>query len=240
MVINTYPASLGIIDDAVLVDTYGRIESFVRAVELARQCQYSIVVAGQALTLLDLVIRSRSRLTAGIEEIIAVIGGYECPQSLELALVESLREISSKVAVIHSYGVAEIDHTCFLGMRDMAGVVRYRLVNPHVEAQERDGMLFLRRVGADYLNTGDVVCRVGESWVIAGSAERLAPHVRSELETWTAAEWKRRTGYVFATTEGLRFQCRRGEAPSTSNEMAFGAFVDVYGDVWNEKPRWGV
>ena len=70
---------------------------------------------------------------------------------------------------------------------------------------------------------------------------RLHPEVETALESWSVADWKRRTGYVLRG-ETLRIQLREGCGPGDSGpgerELDFYDFGKEYGFSWLNKPCW--
>jgi hypothetical protein len=243
--VSVYPATLGAFHDALFIDTYLRRANLTRALHLAEVEGRPVLLLGQPLALAELLLEHLREGHPVPSHMLVLMGGYVCPVGLEQRLRAELSRTGVVHDILHGHGVAEVAPACLVGRRLPGGEVHYRLAAPHIAVDLRGARLFLRRTDTgDAVDTGDVARPVrvdgNDGWFIEPTAARLAPAVRAALSSWGPAEWDRRTGYVAATADGLRFQLRRGVPPARPEEVAFGAFEDRYDSSLLDEPRWGL
>lgn len=238
--ISAYPAALGIRGFDVFIDSYLHPPTVIRGFRLAQLHHRSIVFASQPLAGADLllqVIRANQQMPP---RVLWAVGGYYLPMSLEAFIRAELLRYGCQLDVLHCYGVAEIGHTCFAAMeRTVKGLPIYSLVDAGVEARQdhTTGRLQLSREGRSIL-TEDYAEREKTSWLIRSGASRLHPTIERRLESWSTAQWRRRTGYLGVKGSRLRFQLRQGMSPETSSEIRFHGFWEQCGGSWLTKPLW--
>lgn len=255
LVVNAYPAMVAIPSDGVLVDCYMSVKTASRALQLAAREGMPAMVLSQPLFLGQMLTHHLEQALPLPDAVIAVVGGYWMPQSLHHALEQQLRARGVQFSCLQGYGVAEVDAGMLWGADfDDLGRARFRARGPDVDARLLHGRLHLALKDADGnlraepFDTGDraeFVPRAGSAGtdiLISGSAARLAADIHEELSSWTETDWRRRTGYVARSAEGLVAQLRVGVAVDESSarpELAYHAFAAAYGVSWLDKPRWG-
>ena len=127
---------------------------------------------------------------------------------------------------------------------DDDGRVIYVPRGEDIRVELRDDIIFLQRQDGSAswsapFDAGDRARYHADGLVLIPNPDRIAPDVWSELEGWTFEQWRRRTGYVEHTTEGLRWQLRDGNAAAGPRELSFHEFCHRTGMSWLTKPRWG-
>jgi hypothetical protein len=247
LVINAYPASLGRWDFGVSVDTYLSPSVGGRALELAHLEGMPVLLLGQPLFLAELLHRHLSSAEAGLPDTLVIgTGGYVMPQSLERALRELCAKKLERLQLFHGYGVAEVDAACLLAMqRNAEGQLIYapRSAQVSVDLGANCELFLSLRDGsgnwvAERFATGDRGRQVDGGYVIWND-DRLHPNVSRVLESWTPADWRRRTGYL-ADDSNVRLQLRQGVEPITEQECEFYDFARRYGQSWLVKPDWSL
>ncbi|MBB3206461.1 hypothetical protein FHS27_002270 [Rhodopirellula rubra] len=241
LIISAYPASLGLQGLAPFVDTYLHPPTFIRSMRLAALDFRPVVMAAQPLVGAEMILRT---ITAGLEmpkAILWAVGGYYLPGSLESFIADELAQCGCRLEVLHCYGVAEIGHTCFAAMnRFESGEPRYQLVADDVFStiQRESGCLELRR-GDRTLVTEDLAEVVNGDWKIRNGKGRMCPDVMRDLESWSATDWQRRTGYLHADKTRVIYQLRESAGASTSTvEMRYYRFLERFGGSLQCKPKW--
>ncbi len=248
--VSVYPATIGSFADVLFIDTYMRTANLARALAIAASADRPVLLCGQPLGLAELLFEHLRAERPMPRQVLILIGGYACPLGLERRICERLSDAGVEHDVIHGYGMAEVAPACLVGRRSSSGKINYRLANRHVAVEIHDGRLFLRRCsdGQPAMDSGDYA-RVapasdwqgpGEAWHIEPSERRIAPMVRMALDSWTAADWDRRTGYVVGRDDGgVWIQLRRGVLSDSADELSFGLFEEQLGGSLLDKPRWG-
>lgn len=241
LIINAYPAALGLFPDAATCDTYLRPINFTRALVLAAEQAVPALVMAQPLAALHLVRMHAASGHATPPTLELALGGYYCPTGVERELRAVLEARGCRARVYHAYGAAEADVACLLGRRepDSPLIVYYPLAASH-RAQVRDGRLWLCASECPDVDTGDrATIRPDLGMVIENAPDRLAPRVRVHLDAWASSDWRRRTGYLRVSPEGIMAQLRVGETPIRPGELEFHDFARATGMTWMEKPQWG-
>ena len=234
LVINSYPATLGVFPSAVVVDTYLRPCTFSRALALAERGGYVPVVLGQPLSLAELFRLHREGAGPMPRRLFVAVGGYYCPRSLE-AYLRSI--VTGEVVLLHAYGTGEVDFACLIGQRLIDGTIQFKHVNPAATITIDNGDLYLGKADTTLrIRTGDRICRLGAGYVITPGAERLSPTVQALLESWTS-EWERYTGYL-STVGDRAIQLRPRLIPRGPVEVEHFEFMRQFGMTWHDKPQW--
>lgn len=241
--INAYPASTGIVRMAVTVDTYLSPRVLSRALQLAAVTDRPVILAGQSLFLADALLGHVAAGLALPRAVLLGVGGYETPRALEEMIVGLLAPQVPRLAILHGYGAAEVDAGCMVAReRDASGRLVYfprRDVTPELDGEAL--LLTLRdgdgRVGVERFQTGDCAARSGDGWVL-WNHRRLHPVVAAAFATWTAEDWRRRTGYVRRVDDTVWIQLRQGQAPAHAHELDHWEFGRRYGFSWLDKPYW--
>lgn len=244
LIINAYPASIGIAGGGISIDTYLSPRVLARALQLAARTERPAVLCGQPLFVADAL---RKHLDANYplpRTLWIMVGGYALPASLERTLTEWMVDTQvERLLFLQGYGVAEVDAGCMMGReRDAEDRLIYH-PRPDVDV-ELDGeeiLLSLRgpegeRI-VDRWRSGDSGARSGEGWVL-WNHRRYHPRVEATLESWSPADWTRRTGYVRREGERLWLQLREGQTPTHADELDFWDFGRAHGFAWLDKPYW--
>ena len=241
LIINAYPAALGIGGFAPMVDTYLHPPTFIRAMRLAAIDQRDVVLAAQPLVGADFLLKMAD---AGYEiprQVVWASGGYYFPESLQHFMENHLAGHDCQLRVLHCYGAAEVGHTCFAAVeRFESGHPRYRHVAKHIDANVafNDETLVLSTNNRS-INTGDYATCDTQDWNIQNSPSRLGADVREEIESWGPEQWQRRTGYS-GTRGALRQWQRRNASPQEGDpsELSFHQFWEQHGGSFQTKPDW--
>jgi hypothetical protein len=243
MVINAYPAALGNFDYAVYVDTYLSTNVASRALQLAARERRSTFLLGQPLFLAEILVRHRRAELPLPHLLVAVVGGYVCPASLESA-IRLLVGATTQFEMLQGYGVAEVDAGLLIGRHRTAdGEVIFEPRSDAIIECGNDGQLLLGISGRDGqpqirgFNTGDFVEALpGGGYRIRNGETRLRREVVALLACWTETDWYRRTGYL-NRVDGV-VQLREGEEPKVEKELKFHEFAARFGASWITKPVW--
>lgn len=246
MVINCYPANIGDFSFGVVVDSYLSGSVVARALMLAALEGMPAMVLGQPLFVADALFRHLRRGLDLPDTLLFGVGGYVMPRSLEAALVEACREKARSVAVIQGYGVAEIDASLLLsGERDAGGQPVYYPRDPSVHvAIGDDGGLSLGlldehgALATELFATGDRARREGDGLIVTNAEKRVHPAVLAMLESWSPADWRRRTGYLKYGAQ-VRFQLRRDVKRESPQELDHWDYGKLFAFSWTWKPHWG-
>ena len=239
LIISAYPAALGLTGLAPFVDTYLHPETFIRAMRLAVAESRPVVLVAQPLVGADLILQYCRKEFEFPSRLLWASGGYPLPISLEKFVLELTSSRSCDTTVLHSYGVAEIGHSCFAAMdRFDSGIPRFKKVATEVTAHlsPASGQLSLK-LNNRCVQTGDTAKIIDGDWEIESG--RLDLLIREELESWSALKWERRTGYLIAKNRTSVFQLREGVSESgASDESHYHKFWHLYGGSLTAKPLW--
>ncbi len=242
IVINCYPASIGTFDFAVLVETFLSHATASRALHLASLEKMPVFLLGQPLFIADLLYKHLAKNPVLPDTIVIGVGGYVMPQSLENALVELCKAHCERIALLHGYGVAEVDAGCMVAVdRTPKGeLVYYPRDDVRVDIDGEHLLLSLSDGVGGWLierfDSEDCGRPEGDGYVI-WNHERLHPHVLKILESWSPRDWSRRTGYLYFGRE-LRFQLRKHVDSESAVEAEHYEYGKRYGQDWLFKPVW--
>ncbi len=243
--INAYPAYVGDFKQGVQIDTYLRPRTADRALALAAQEELTAVLLVQPLFAGELLLSERAQPHPLPGSLVLWVGGYTLPASLQRSLTKAAKQRGCALDIIQFYGAAEVDAGCLIGRHvDDNGRVIYVPRGEDIRIELRDNVIFLQRQDGSGawsapFDTGDQARYHAGGLVLIPNPDRIAPDVWSELEGWTFQQWRRRTGYLEVTTEGLRWQLREGYAAAEPRELSFHEFCHRTGMSWLTKPRWG-
>lgn len=243
LIISAYPAPLGLAGIAPFVDTYLHPTTFSRALRLACAEHRQVLFASQPLPGADFLLRHCNLDLELPKQIIWANGGYYFPKSLEDYVRRTLAARGCELRCLISYGVAEVEHTCFAAMsRFDCGLPRFKQVTTNVTAtiDATTGELTLAS-SERTIATGDLATVVDGEWRIQSNVKRLDPRIMVELESWTDKEWKRRTGYLEASTDRMLVQLRsRVRDVESEFEVPFHEFWSRNEGSFAYKPKWSV
>ena len=243
--INAYPAYVGDFKQGVQIDTYLRPRTADRALALAAQENLTAVLFAQPLFAGELLLSERAQSHPLPTSLVLWVGGYTLPASLQRSLTKAAKQRGCALTIIQFYGAAEVDAGCLIGRDvDDDGRVIYFPRGADIRVELRDKIIFLQRQDGSGawsapFDTGDRARYHAGGLVLIPTPDRIAPDVWSELEGWTFEQWRRRTGYVEHTTEGLRLQLRDGDTAAGPRELSFHEFCHRTDMSWLTKPRWG-
>jgi hypothetical protein len=236
-VVSAYPAPMGPFADAVFVDSYIRAEVVSAALELFARHGCPTVLLAQPLVAAHVLVGHGQRILP--ESLVLVLGGYECPRSLEVFLRSVLSGRVRHALYVHAYGIAEVGPALLVGERSSSGEIWYSAAHPAITPLIRQGRLCLQVAGGDPVETGDEATGTKDHQIaIRCPEDRLSRQIRSVLEGWTTEDWRRRTGHV-VNAATVHAQLRPATPAIEPAEIPFGAFVDITGMSWLDKPRWG-
>lgn len=251
LLIQAYPAALGISGLMPVVPHALHRPTFVRAIGSAVQEARPVVLAAQPLAGAD---RLLVAVDDGLEfpsEILWATGGYPLPRSLEGIVRQRLADRGCTLTILHCYGVGEIGHTCFAAIeRDEAGDPIFRRLLPGLRIVDQpltsDGesiQSVLVREDGRRAATGDRWRRLDDGWRLTCGPQRLDPDIEALLESWGEEEWLRRTGYLHVAETPSRktyFQLRDTTEVSIGRcEMHYHDFAGRFGGTLDVKPTWG-
>lgn len=244
IVINAYPAALGAFDFGVMVDSYLSLATASRALHLAALEKLPVMLLGQACFVADLLYRHLVTRAVLPDTLVIGTGGYTMPRSLESAVRALCAQYLETIHIVHGYGVAEVDSSCLLAVnRDESGQLVY-FPRDDVRVDLDGEKLLLTLLGADGTPImervwgGDSARATADGGYHIWNSERLHPNVGKILESWSARDWERRTGYLYYGRE-IRFQLRKGYDPELALEAEFHDYMKRYGQQWLFKPEWG-
>lgn len=249
LIINAYPAALGLQGFAPLVDTYLHPPTFIRAMRLAARQMRTVVLAAQPLVGADLLIRFARTGFEMPDQLLWATGGYYLPASLQKTVSEMLKQLGCDLRVMHCYGVAEVGHTCFAAIdRFPCGLPRYRLVAGHVNASVDSQQRLVLASRDRTLVTEDHATESQQHWKIRSGPSRMSAGILQTLESWTPDQWMRRTGYLSADSDSSWLQLREWIQPEQGHgpvnrvhrqrEIGFHRFWERFGGSLHAKPKW--
>lgn len=240
IVVNHYPAALGPLTSAVVIDTFMRQVNFSRALHLSNILNRACIVLGQPLALGDFILKHLKEKKPLPNQMVLGSGGYTCPKSLEAYICGILQEVFVDHIFLHGYGVAEVEYGVFAGQRSAEdGVIRYRHIAKEIKWKTERNLLYLQKKDeADWFCTNDHAFVEGDSLIIRNGESRLASVVMKELESWAPAMWRRRTGYLCYNQKKFIFQCREGVSTIGVDECEYFDFCRNTGMSFLNKPDW--
>lgn len=246
LVINAYPASVGFPTDGVLVDCYLSTRTASRALQLAAREKMPVLILAQSLFVAEMLRRHLAQGFAWPDALIALVGGYHTPVSLERAMQGWLQPAGVSLGFVHGYGAAEVEAGMLLASeRNAQGQLRYRPRGADIHISTPGGRLHLAlqdaqgQLRAAPFDSGDHARADGDAWIIENAEKRLNPQVLAMLESWSADDWARRTGYVRREANNPCIQLREGVTATVADELAFHLYAERHGMAWLEKPKWG-
>jgi len=243
IIINAYPAHLGRFDFGIFVDSYMSPRTVSRSLQLAALEKHPVVLMGQPLFLGEVVWRHVQAGHDLPESLIWASAGYSLPLSLQAMAEEACASRGCRLFVVQFYGTAEVDAGCLIAMdRNASGELVYHPSGPEVQVdlERSEVFLSLRSPDGELLverfATGDCARPVDDGYVI-WNEDRANPVILDELESWSAEDWRRRTGYLRCGMD-LCLQLREGVSPACESELDFWEFGGRFGFSWLEKPDW--
>jgi hypothetical protein len=243
LVINAYPATVGAAATGVTIDTYLSPRVMTRALQLGAVTEKPVILCGQSLFLADALLAHIGAERALAKTMLIMIGGYTTPHTLEQALRTWLAPQVRTLEFLQGYGVAEVDAGCMMAReRDDAGRLIYHpRTDVDVELDGDELLLSLRGPDGERIvdrwRTGDSAERSADGYAI-WNHRRCHPDVHAELESWTEADWRRRTGYVRREDQRIWIQLRQGVEPRAELELDYWDFGRAHGFAWLDKPYW--
>jgi hypothetical protein len=249
LIINAYPAALGLQGFAPLVDTYLHPPTFIRSMRLAARQLRTVIFAAQPLVGADLLMQFARTGFEVPDQLLWATGGYYLPRSLQQTVSNLLKRLGCDLRVMHCYGVAEVGHTCFAAVdRFSCGLPRYRLVAGHVEASVNANQQLVLASRHRTIVTEDYAAKAQRYWKIRSGPSRMSPEISRVLESWTADQWLRRTGYLAADANETFLQLRQWVQPEQTadpldcvhqnTEIGFHRFWERFGGSLHAKPKW--
>ncbi|MEM7483509.1 MAG: hypothetical protein AAF481_20305 [Acidobacteriota bacterium] len=241
--INAYPATLGRFTAGISVDTYLSPRVLTRALKLGREAGHPVIMVAQPLFVVDALLRHLAAGHALPQTLMLQVGGYVFPRSLETMLQELLEPHVEQLFIVQYFGAAEVDAGVLMARERNADgeLIYYPRPDVEPEVDGEDLLLSLRAPNgallADRFRTGDLARPCGDGWVIR-NPRRLHPDVHRAMESWSAADWRRRTGYLRRDDNRIRIQLRQGEEPANDDELEHFEFARRFGFSWLEKPYW--
>lgn len=240
LVINAYPATLGLTGFCASVDTYLHPPNFFSALQLAACENCDVVFAAQPLIGADLLYRATCEDVILPKRILFATGGYYFPVSLEDFIRARLSEYGIEVRFLHSYGLAQVGHSLLCATeRFSTGEPIFRQVSDYFSLEtDESSQLHVVNCDGNKFPTGDRAEKCEESFLIRSNPSRLDPRVKAILESWGLREWSRRTGYLHAGAGGLQVQLRENLRTPEAFETCFHLFWHQFGGSITMKPKW--
>ena len=247
--INCYPAAIGAFTPGITVDTYLSPRVFSRAFQLGRAADHPVILLGQPLFLADVLLRHEKGGWPFPETLMIWTGGYVMPQALERMIVDLIDGKVEQLMMLQYFGAAEVDAGCLMARERTENGELIYLPRDDV-AVDVDGenlLLSLRAPSGDgwlieRFATGDLARPHGreygeEGWLIR-NPRRLHPEVEAAMESWSIADWRRRTGYVQRDDGKIWIQLREGESVQNEHELEHYDFGRRFSFTWLAKPYW--
>lgn len=241
--VNTYPAAIGTFRPGITVDTYMSPRVFTRAMQLGRAADHPVILLGQPLFVADVLLRYVEGGFPLPETLMIWTGGYVMPCSLEKMMTALVTPHVERFMIIQYFGAAEVDAGCLMAReRTAEGELIYYPrddVEPDVDGENL--LLSLHSSEGGYVierfATGDLARPHGGGWVIR-NPRRLHPGVEAAMESWSEADWHRRTGYVQRQGETIAIQLREGVEVEHGDELEHYDYARRYAFTWLAKPYW--
>ena len=253
--LNTYPATIGTFTPGITVDTYLSPRVFSRALQLGHVGDHPVILLGQPLFVADVLLQHIAGGWPWPKTLMLWTGGYVMPRSLERALRAWLEPLVETFVIVQYFGAAEVDAGCLMARErtDQGGLIFHPREDIEVDVEGENLLLTLRAHDGgtiiERFATGDLAQRHGDGWVIR-NPRRLHPSVEALMESWSEANWRRRTGYVRRqaslggdvagkeTEETIWVQLREGHETKHALEVEHWDFGRRFGFSWLAKPNW--
>lgn len=243
IIINAYPAFMGMVPEGITVDTYLSPRVFSRALQLAAIQDKPAIVIGQPLFVAQLLFDHLNACYPLPKCLHLWMGGYPLPNSLREALVETFEPQVDIFQIIEYYGVAEITAGALMSKdRDIFDrPIFHARKDVEVHLQEDRLSIALKdengNLKTEFQQTGDHAQPAGRGYLI-WNHDRFSPTILDQLECWTREDWKRCTGYIVKDGNDIWIQTREGQTPKGSCELNFHDFASQFGFNWSKKPNW--
>lgn len=238
LVIQAYPATLGLSGLGPLVDTYLNPHTACRALDLAVACGRDALVCATPLMAAHILRVHIQRQAALPGNIILALGGYPLPLSLERALRSWCGSSGAEVSIVQFYGQSEIDSALLFSLkRDQDGNALYH-PREGVRIHQADGATVIELEGSAF-EADDEFSHSPGGWIVRNTM-RWRREALDTIEQWSERQWRRRTGYMAREVQvPWRCQLREGECAESEDEIGHFAFCERYGMAWYRKPAWG-
>lgn len=238
--IGVYPATTGLTHRFPTVETFLHPQTFFSALSLASTSDRPTLITSQPCVGVDFFLKAVQHCVPFPRRILWGTGGYWMPNSLCQFARKVLSEQGVNFEILQAYGMAEVGHSLFCAIESFPnGLPKFHQVADHFSAKldSSSTLILTDRIGREF-QTGDRAIHADDCWEIIPNQSRLASGVRSELESWSADEWTRRTGYLHATDCGTFIQLREGVQPKQRFEVIHHLFWHRFGGSFTMKPRW--
>ncbi len=252
LLVNGYPARTGDFAFGIQVDSYLSIPVALRALRLARREGLCAIMLAQPLWFAELLVRADEHDDALPASMIAAVGGYPMPASLERFLLGIADEHGLQLAIAELFGIAEVDAGALIGgSRLDNGTVVFH-PRDDIRISDLDGFLALSRrrpdgswsepVSSD--DRYEIVDDGGDTpGLVILDGTRVAPEVRALLESWDDTDWRRRTGYLRRDGDAFRAQLRTSSdvlpgEPGGCRDEEHHDFTRETGASYLTKPIW--
>ena len=242
IVVNAYPVSFTPPAKVVFADSYGRWQVLGAGLALAAQHDLPAVIISTPLMAAHLLLTLIERQISMPSKILLFLGGYYCPNSLELFLVSLLKTAGIAATIVHLYGVAEIDAGLLAAKREPHGYeMVFHSIDPDWCPRIENGLLRFQRTSDTKhdVATDDGATVSGDGIRLSIQSRRLSHEMYALLENFTFDDWHRRTGFLGRPASGIAIQCRSFIAPKLDqSEVEHFDFCRAYTHSWLDKPQW--
>lgn len=236
IVVQSYPATLGLQGVGPRLDSYMVPSTACRGIELAASLGTGALVCTTPLLAARIFRAHVQHERAWPDSLLLACGGYPLPRSLEGALVMWAADRGCAVSVVQFFGQAEVDAACLFAIeRDTDGQPLYQ-PRDGLDVAVESGRATVQLDGRAMTLEGVATARSGG--VVLEDRRRWSPQVLAELEAWTPADWGRRTGFVRAAAGASVWQLREGQATALPAEQDFYDFARLTRMEWWQKPDW--
>lgn len=167
-----------------------------------------------------------------------LLGGYNCPFSLEVAFCNLAKELKININILYVYGIAEVESAIFLGRRNFETKdIMYKLISKDTSYLVKDVMLFLIYNKMEF-ETGDYVMELNNNLIIKQNSQSYSKEVSSFLESWSYEDWRKNTGYIYIENSIIYFQTRKNIETTSNLEIEYFNFLRTTNLTWLDKPNW--
>ncbi len=240
-VINACPTPPPDVPSAICIDTYCRIDHVFRALLLGAEAELPTFLFAQPLLAAEALLRHVRSGYVLPPRLTLCLSGYPCPVSLERVLLDLARSLRRDLRLIQLYGVDDIGPALLAATdRTIEGEPIYYPIDDHCEPALDDRRFVFRMTEGgktQFRKTRDKAVACDGAWLLSNES-RFHPVKQWELETWTDADWLRRTGYLAGRGEHLKKQLREGEKPADDSEIEYYDFAREHGADWLHEPDW--